>query len=493
VIQRAILFIWLSVLACPAAALACTCSNAPPGACAGLQKGDVVFLGTVTATEDVEPAPSESTSIAVVDRGEHAADSGAGTGSSSDANASANTGAPVTRYHFRIDERFAGPETTEIDIFSGGDDGDCGYRFKTGEQYIVFTQPEAEGRSFATICNGTRLAGDGRALLPQLRAMRNGQRVASVFGVLRRADPPFLAPPDDPDDPLPKIALKLRSRDDRFSTTTGPDGIYSFYDVHAGEYRFTATLPARMELTQRTLSGGLPPFVIPNGACYEYDVDALPTGRIHGSVLGADGKPLPLASVELYRAGQYQDSKPGLWAFQSSKGSFDFDHVGPGEYILVFNRMNRTDPNSPFPRSFYPGTAEAGGAESIILKDGQQLSKVNIKLQEGFPTRQVRVYVKWQHGKPPGDVTIMAKAEQGNNPAARKVSDGLYEFTLLESDRYSIYGWENLLPQRIASRGGNTACIIPERIETPPVTIDGSDKSTKEITLSFANVECGKQ
>lgn len=490
-IRRSILFVWFAVLACPVAVLACTCSDAPPGACPGLQKGDVVFLGTVTATEDVTPTASETNAAA--DAGQHTGDSAEGAAGSADTNGSANSGSPVTRYHFRIEERFAGPETTGIDIFSGGDDGDCGYRFKMGEQYIVFTQPETEGRLFATICNGTRPAADGRALLPQLRAMRNGQRIASVFGVLRRADPPFLAPPDDPDDPLPKIALKLRSRDDRFSTTTGPDGIYTFYDVHAGQYNFTATLPARMELTQKTLSGGLPPFKIPNGACYEYDVDALPTGRIHGSVLGPDGKPLQLASVELYRAGQYQDAKPGLWAFQSSKGSFDFDHVGPGEYTLVFNRTNRTDPNSPFPRSFYPGTTEAGDSEPIVLKDGQQLSKVNIKLQEGFPTRQVRVTVKWPHGKPPGDVTIMAKAEKESNPAARKIAEGVYEFTLLESDRYSIYAWEDLLPERSAPRGGNTACIIPARIETPTVTIDGSDQSTKEITLSFANVECGTQ
>ena len=141
-----------------------------------------------------------------------------------------------------------------------------------------------------------------------------------------------------PDDPLPNIKLKLRSKDDRFATSTDGNGIYTFYDVHAGQYQFTANLPVRMELTQKTLNGPLPTFKIPNGACYEYNVDALPTGRIHGSVRGPDGKPLANASVELYRAGAYDDSRPGLWGFQGPKGDFEFDHVGPGEYILVFNR-----------------------------------------------------------------------------------------------------------------------------------------------------------
>ena len=216
-----------------------------------------------------------------------------------------------------------------------GDDGDCGYRFQKGAQYIVYTQQETEGRLFATVCNGTRTVSEGRALLPQLRAMRSGQRVASVFGVLRRSDPPFLAPREDPDDPLPKIGLKLRSHYDRFQTTTDGDGVYSFYDVHAGEYAFTANLPARMELTQKTLVGGLPPFKIPNGACYEYNVNALPTGHIQGTVYGPDGKPLKIASLELYRVGSYEDSRPGLWSFQGAKGVFDFDHVGAGEYVIA--------------------------------------------------------------------------------------------------------------------------------------------------------------
>jgi hypothetical protein len=468
VTQRALIVMWFLVVVGPAAGWACP----------GLQKDDVVFLGTVTEIENVAPAAAAPASAP----------------SANDADGGPNgTTTPTTRYHFRIDERFAGPDSAEIDVFSGGDDGDCGYRFQEGEQYIVFTQQEVDGRLFVTICNGTRRASEGRALLPQLRAMRSGNRVASVFGILRRSNPPFLAPADDPDDPLPSIALKLRSRDDRFATSTGPNGVYSFYDVHAGEYHLTAILPSRMELTQKTLPGALPQLRIPNGACYEFDVDALPTGHIRGSVLGPDGKPLGLASVELYRTGQYEPTRPGLWGFQGSKGVFDFDHVGPGEYILVFNRMNRTDPNSPFPRSFYPGTPDATEAEPIMLKDGQQLLKVNLKLENGFPTRQIHVHLKWEHGRPPGEATVLARADQGSNPAAQKTADGLYQFTLLASAHYTIYAWEDLLPERDVSRRRNASCTVPARIETEPVGVDGSDESTKEITLTFPALGCTRQ
>ena len=475
--SRIILRIFPILLFWPASTIACTCSKAPPGVCPGLQSDDVVFIGTVTDIENVSPA-------AAVD---------AQPTDSAEPAAPASDAIPITRYHFKINEKFAGPNTAEIDIFSGGDDGDCGYHFHKGDQYIVFTQLETEGRLFATICSGTRLAPDGRALIPQLRAMRNHQQVASVFGVLRRSDPPLLAPADDPDDPLPHIKLKLRSQYDRFATSTGPDGVYSFYDVHSGEYHFSASLPARMELSERTLPGALPPFKIPNGACYEYNVDALPLGKIRGAVLGPDGKPLKVASVELYRAEKYKDTEPGLWGFQGAKGEFEFDHVGPGDYILIFNRTDRKDPNSPFPRAFYPGVATQSETSVITLKDGEQLLKANIQLNDGYPTRKIRVQLKWRDGRPPGEVTIMAKADQGENPAAQRIGEGIYDFTLLQSSHYTISAWEDLDPQHLSQRRGKETCTIPARIDADSASVDGADPDTTELTLTFPSLACDKQ
>jgi hypothetical protein len=311
--------------------------------------------------------------------------------------------------------------------------------------------------------------------------------------VLRRSEPPFLALPEDPDEPLPNVSLKLRSHDDRFETSSDGEGVYTFYDVHAGEYNFTARLPVRMELTHRSQTGGLARFKIPNGACYEFDVNALPTGHIRGSVLGPDGKPLAIASVELYRAGTYSDAKPGLWGFQGAQGEFDLDHVGPGEYILVFNRTNRTDPNSPFPRAFYPGVADVADAAPITLKDGQLLSKVNMTVNDGYPTHLLRVQVKWQGVRPPGSVTVMAKADNGENPSAERLADGSFQFTLLESASYTISAWEDLSPRRPkAARRGAADPALPARIDTDAVSVAGADTATKTITLTFVSAISGK-
>src|SRR6202789_2696488 len=166
-LQRALLILALAIFI-PSALLACTCSKEPPGKCPGLQSDDVVFLGTVTDISAVAatppPAPSTTDPNAAADAAAANAEAAA-----TAVAAQANGNTPIIRYHFHINERFAGPDSPDIDVFSGGDDGDCGYNFKTGDQYIVFTQQETEGRLFATICNGTRRAADGRALLPPPR------------------------------------------------------------------------------------------------------------------------------------------------------------------------------------------------------------------------------------------------------------------------------------------------------------------------------------
>ena len=533
----------------PLVGWACTCQESTPGACQGLNVADAIFVGTVTVAEIVPAANADDPQ--------------------------------VLHYRFRVDERFKGAEGAEIDIYSGGSDTDCGYRFKKGSQYLVLPYSSDDGHLFATICSGTRPARDARAILPQLRAMKRNQRVASIFGVLRRTDPPYDAvkdpeaaagdatydtlndfdegmptdresisdPHDDPGAvgtvgrPLGHIELKIRSRIDRFETSTGPNGVYSIYGVPGGEYQIIAHLPAHMELTLPTLKGGLPPLRVADGGCYEYNIAALPTGQIHGRVLGPDGRALPTASVELYRTGRYDDTKSGWWEFQTENGGFNFDHVATGDYILVFNRQNRRDPNSPYQRTFYPAAADLALAQPVKVSDGGEVVTADIHAKAGFPTRTVKVRIKWTGHPLPGSVFVTAKANEGENPASRKVSDALFELTLLDDVRYTISAWTYAKIPRNASGGPPTPGAPPEadpdpapapapsesapaaaaatpgdppaasatlapaasapdsvpmtcgpggRIESYPTVVNSADAPMKEIVVTFPKPTCGE-
>jgi hypothetical protein len=167
--------------------------------------------------------------------------------------------------------------------------------------------------------------------------------------------------------------------------------------------------------------------------------------------------------------------------------------------------MNRLDPNSPFPRTFFPGEPQQSEAKIIKIKDGQQILNANIKLQEGYPTRTVKVQLKWLDGRPPGEVTVTAQAEKGDNPAARKIGEGLYEFTLLQSASYTFSAWEDLDPQRAGQRHNQSACTVPARLDSDiqkvaaadTATADATDDAAKNatddpgtITLTFTNPPC---
>jgi hypothetical protein len=106
----------------------------------------VVFLGTVNDIDEAVASPTRAPAEAT----NPSAFSENSSAEAQRSNAAATSSTPVTRYHFRIDEHFAGSEVGEINVLSG-DDGDCGYRFEKGEQYIVFTRQDVAGHLFATI------------------------------------------------------------------------------------------------------------------------------------------------------------------------------------------------------------------------------------------------------------------------------------------------------------------------------------------------------
>ncbi len=114
-IRNKLLAICLCFFAGPAIALACTCSNAAPGACAGLQQSDTVFLGTVTDVAFVRPTPPPEGASSPTDTnaaapapgmqmelpGGHVSRAGC-KWNGCDASSHANTPTmPVIRYHFR--------------------------------------------------------------------------------------------------------------------------------------------------------------------------------------------------------------------------------------------------------------------------------------------------------------------------------------------------------------------------------------------------------
>lgn len=447
-----VLALLFSVLFCWQISAACTCASPSPQPCSGLKATGVVFVGTVV---DIKNPPPD--------------DGGLG-------------GPGLSTYHFRVDENIAGLEgRQEVDVYSGRGGADCSYHFQNGERYLVF--PYRDGSQLtATICSYTRPIAAAEVILPQLRAMRDRQRVASVYGILKSSQQPYeWASDDSPDHPLANTRLELRSGNKTFSTITDANGIYAFYNVPKGEYRFTGELPEHLELAQKMVGGPPHPLKLPANACFEFDLSALPSGHIRGRVEGPGGKPLDFADVELFRPQKY--TEPGGWDEAQDRDNglyFEFQNVAPGDYVLVYNNMGTMDADVPYPRTFYGDVSDLHDAKTIHLEAGQKLDDVVIRVSGGLPTRQLLVRLVAEQGGLPDVSFVEGRGSDGKTTTEQEVSAGVFSISILKNLTYDFYG-----------QGYCSA--TNKEMTTDSAQVDGSEDRTTEVVLTFHGKGCRRQ
>lgn len=289
------------------------------------------------------------------------------------------------RYTFHVEEAFSGALPKQIDVLSGRGGGDCSVRFRVGEKYLVDGQRGSNGMVSAYICSKTRKFRDSDPLLAELRMIRDGKTPDLLFGTFWRMQEPWGGASDpDYNQPLGDRTITLRLGEREFQTKTDVNGNYSFRDLPPGKFTIWADLPPNLVLGELILDVPVPSVDVAADSCGEYQVKALPTGRISGQVLAKDGTGVSgwkATDIQLFRADKYKENARtwddrGWWNFPKDGGYFEFKHVAPGDYVLVYNPSNRIDVTAKFPRTFYPSADDLEHATRIHLDDGQWVKDV---------------------------------------------------------------------------------------------------------------------
>ena len=435
----------LAVVFSSRAALACSCADVTPRSCNLLaNRSESIFVGTVVS---VENPPKED-------------DNRGGT----------------ARYHFRVEEWLSPDVRAEVEVLSGRGGADCGFWFKTGIPYLVFAYRGDNGELWTSICSNTRRVVDAGPLLTQLRAMHNGQPVARVYGTLRQAQQPHVGTyQPNFDKPLPQVVLHFESSKRKIVAKTADDGSFAVYDLPSGTYKITADLPADLELAQTILNDPPPPLQLETDSCVKLDVDALPTGKIRGRLLAGDGKPLWNAPVELFSVDRYKEGTRGWWEFVDNKKKyFEFDHVAPGEYLLVFNANDRLDTDVPYPRTFFRDAPDLLRAEHIRVGPGDQLLDTEIQLKGAALTRKIRIRVVFAGGGEPTSSYLLVKGSKGEDAFPSPLEENLYELNALPDSEYSITAHTNFCD--------------PETVSSPLTFLGGS--APPELTITVPDTKC---
>ena len=387
---------------------------------------------------------------------------------------------------FRVTEVFKGVRGDYIDLteFPGR------MHFELGRQYLVFAGPCDWGPSpclTPITCSRTLPLEYAAAIVEQLRAEKSGKPVAAVYGTLERdLEEGERIWVEGYRRPLPNVVVRLKSDKKSFETRTDEYGVYAFGRLPSGKYQVSADLPPNMVLGELIGNHPLPPIELPRRSCFENDLYALPTGRISGRAIGPDGKPLRLAVVDLYQASRYKQGERGSFSLQGEGmpgkewKPFEFDHLPADDYVLVFNSANQEDPNAPFRRTFYPRAAGLESAQLIHLVEGQQILNADIHVSNPLPTRQVTLRFAWNGRRPQdfGTPRLIVKASRGAEPSPLENGRDTYALNLLLTAQYTI------------RTEAYCKLDVTETAETGAVTIDGSDLSVSEVTLTFGQGEC---
>lgn len=385
---------------------------------------------------------------------------------------------------FRVTEAFKGVTREYVNViaFPGSS-----MQFSVGKQYLVFAdscpwEPHASNCLATPPCSDTVPLEYGQATIEQLRAEKRGEQVASVYGMLWRSFEQHEGIREEGQDhPLPNVTVRLSNGKKSFVTTTDEHGVYSFQELPKGNYEASADLPPGLAVAQLILHDPPPPFELPSRSSFEYNIYVRPKGLISGQVVAADGQPLKTVEVDLYQLNRYKDGSSGLWSLQGRNTPaepwkpFTFYHLPPGDYVLVFNAENRELPDDPFPRTFYPGAAEFASSQIVHLAAGQQILNADIHTTaDDRPRRAIALRLAWgtraaENFSPP---EIIVDATTGMRPYPSPNGPDTYTLNLLPAARYTIHA------QAYCRMGTGKA-------ETNAATVDGSDLSVSEISLTF--------
>jgi hypothetical protein len=262
--RRQLLRAGLFLLFSPPILRATSCSGPAPSVCPRLSDfGQAIFVGSVMSVERT----SDGVSSDIFDH-----------------------------YRLRVEEKFAGLPTadTEEDLYTLPENSSSEYRFQVGASYLFNMHRSKDGDLIFETCAGyDHSLREATTLLSQLRAMRDGYRVASLYGTLRNRDMNFRL-----SDARAGVDIRISDGAHVYVSRTDANGGYSFYGLPAGKFRFSADLGSGASLDgyglhswEDAASDDSISIDLPAGACYEQNLEAVPTGTIVGRLLDAGGKP----------------------------------------------------------------------------------------------------------------------------------------------------------------------------------------------------------
>ena len=263
-----------------------------------------------------------------------------------------------------------------------------------------------DGQLHTGICSRTRPiaeAADDLRFIDGLRAAPAGARVSGTITHWERnlaGDAPRKY------GPVADVHIQLR----------GPGGAREARTDEQGRYEITGIRPGKYELQ------GFPPAVFSSKylrseidladarACAVADFSIHFDGRVSGVARSMSGQPAAGVTLQLIASQRSDPRRPAdmITATTDSAGYYELRDVPPGEYIVgvALQRTMERDDVQVYPRTFYPGMADAAGARVITIGEGTRVELDPLQLPAPLERREITGVVVWPDGRPVPSASI---------------------------------------------------------------------------------------
>ncbi|PWT78008.1 MAG: hypothetical protein C5B58_15885 [Acidobacteria bacterium] len=267
--------------------------------------------------------------------------------------------------------------------------------------------------------------------------------------------------------PLKGATVQLENREDpdhTIAAKTSADGRFELHNVPAGQYRLKVRRNGYVEFEygQKKSSDPGATFTLRPGQTMSDLV--LPLSRaavIAGRVLDEDGEPMAgatlLALKQVYSEGQ---KKLDVAAESSSddRGEYRLFGLKPGRYFLSaqpqiwgrttgdleFSGADKQPGERNYAKVYYPGVSNPGKATSISVKEGEEISAIDILMKEVavFRIRGRVVNLISKRGNRETNVQVMGRGQEvawdfvGGKPTIK--ADGSFEMADILPGEYTV-------------------------------------------------------